>query len=87
MKIFIFTLAIATLLFALFVGFQISPIITSIFISPITYLSSFFNEIFIDLPFLAHSFLIMIASLFYLSLFIIIPRLFFKRFINYRHYK
>ena len=44
MKIFIFTLAIAILLFALFVGFQISPIITSIFISPITYLSSFFND-------------------------------------------
>jgi hypothetical protein len=79
MKIFVFTIGLIIPFIALFIGLQVSPLIASIILSPIMLVSTFFNENFVDLPFYVHALLVLISGLFYLSLFIIISKLFIKK--------
>ena len=79
MKIFIFIIGLIIPFVALFIGLKVSPLIANILLSPILLVSTFFNENFVDLPFFIHALLVLVSGLFYLSLFILISKLFIKK--------
>ena len=82
MKLLIFIIGISIPLFALFIGLQISPTIVNILITPISYISTFLDQSFSELPYTIHALLIFTMALISTLLFFFSSRFFMRKLLN-----
>lgn len=79
MKIFAFIIGLLIPVVALYLGFQVSSTLGTILLAPIIFLSSFFNETFVNLPYYIHALLVFLSGIFFLTIFLFFSRIFYKK--------
>lgn len=82
MKLLIFIIGITIPFFALFIGLQISPTIGNILLIPISYISTFLENSFSELPYTIHALLIFSVAIFFVLIFFFSSKLFMKKLLN-----